>query len=184
VNGDFDLVSAQQTALETVMMKHGFIRPSGPGIPRGAGFIDLKLGFEVVGSRLLDGYADTSLLQMIEMKRTAHGVISVEDLIADRMGQYASGAARECWDRPKRYSPFLKALISIIWNSDSRRNGATWRSRPRRRRVRPSASPRLARIAERRLVIVGAVDVPTMRQAAHAIQQALLDEIAKAGGQW
>jgi hypothetical protein len=52
------------------------------------------LGFEVVGSRLLDGYADTSLLQMIEVE--AHGtvaVISVEDLIADRMGQYASGAA-------------------------------------------------------------------------------------------
>jgi hypothetical protein len=39
--------------------------------PRGAGFIDLKLGFEVVGSRLLDGYADTSLLQMIEVE--AHG---------------------------------------------------------------------------------------------------------------
>lgn len=101
--GDFDLVSTQQTALETIMMKHGFIRPSGPGVAtRGWIHPDLKLGFEVVGSRLLDGYADTSLLQMIEVE--AHGtvaVISVEDLIADRMGQYASGAARNMLGQAK-----------------------------------------------------------------------------------
>ncbi|NKJ40566.1 hypothetical protein [Novosphingobium sp. SG720] len=50
----------------------------------------------MVGSRLLDGHADTSLLQIIEV--AAHGtvaVISIEDLIADRMGQYASGAAHD-----------------------------------------------------------------------------------------
>jgi hypothetical protein len=40
--GDFDLVSTQQTALETIMMKHGFIRPSGPAFPRGAGFIPIS----------------------------------------------------------------------------------------------------------------------------------------------
>lgn len=77
------------------MVKHGFVRPSGPGMAtRGWIHPDLKLGFEVVGSRLLDGLADTSYLQMIEV--AAHGtvaVIAVEDLIADRMGQYASGAA-------------------------------------------------------------------------------------------
>lgn len=93
--GDFDLVSTQQPTFETIMMKHGFVRPSGPGkATRGWIDPDLKLGFEVVGSRLLDALADTSLLQMIEIQ--THGtvaVIAVEDLIADRMGQYAFGSA-------------------------------------------------------------------------------------------
>lgn len=56
----------------------------------------------MVGSRLLDGHADTSLLQMIEVE--THGtvvVISVEDLIADRMGQYASGAAKDMLGQAK-----------------------------------------------------------------------------------
>lgn len=101
--GDFDLVSTQQSALEAIMMKHGFVRPSGPGkATRGWIHPDLKLGFEVVGSRLLDGLADTSLLQMIEIQ--AHGtvaVIAVEDLIADRMGQYASGSASDMLGQAK-----------------------------------------------------------------------------------
>ncbi|MBB3360177.1 MULTISPECIES: hypothetical protein [unclassified Novosphingobium] len=95
--GDFDLVTSQQSALESVMVEHGFVRPRGAGrLTRGWIHPSLKLGFEVVGSRLLDGHADTSLLQLIEVG--AHGtvaVISIEDLIADRMGQYASGAAHD-----------------------------------------------------------------------------------------
>eukprot|EP01037_Dinobryon_pediforme_P016781 gene16781-16962_t len=163
--GDFDLVSTQQTALETIMMKHGFIRPSGPGIStRGWIHPDLKLGFEVVGSRLLDGYADTSLLQMIEVE--AHGtvaVISVEDLIADRMGQYASGAARDMLGQAKALMAFktLKTTREAI-----------------------SLATLGKRIAERRLV-VGAVDVPRNEGKRRTpSKQALLDEIAKAGGQW
>jgi hypothetical protein len=93
--GDFDLVCGRQLALEAIMMQHGFVRPSGSGmLTRGWIHPDLKLGFEVVGSRLLDGHADVGLLQVIEVD--AHGavaVIAIEDLIADRMGQYASGAA-------------------------------------------------------------------------------------------
>ncbi len=95
--GDFDLVCGRQLALEAIMQRHGFVRPHGPGVlTRGWIHPDLKLGFEVVGSRLLDGHADASLLQVIEVD--THGavaVIAVEDLIADRMGQYASGAAHE-----------------------------------------------------------------------------------------
>lgn len=101
--GDFDLVSAQQSTLETIMKKRGFIRPRGPGVStRGWIHPDLKLGFEVVGSRLLDGHADRSLLQMVDVD--AHGtvaVIAVEDLIADRMGQYASGSANEMLGQAK-----------------------------------------------------------------------------------
>jgi len=101
--GDFDLVCGRQSALEAIMVRHGFVRPNGPGVlTRGWIHPDLKLGFEVVGSRLLDGNADTSLLQIIEVD--LHGtvaVISVEDLIADRMGQYASGAAHDMLGQAK-----------------------------------------------------------------------------------
>lgn len=95
--GDFDLVATQQEVLEDVMAEYGFVRPKGAGISlRGWIHPDLKLGFEVVGSRLLDGMADYGHLQIVEVSDTgAIAVISTEDLIADRMGQYASGSADE-----------------------------------------------------------------------------------------
>ena len=101
--GDFALVCTQQSALEAVMAKHGFVRPRGPGVAtRGWIHPDLKLGFEVVGSRLLDGLADTSPLQIIEVGACGTvAVIAVEDLIADRIGQYASGAAKEMLGQAK-----------------------------------------------------------------------------------
>ncbi|QJR01870.1 hypothetical protein HH800_06430 [Sphingobium yanoikuyae] len=101
--GDFDLVSSQQMALESVMVDHGFVRPKGAGLSlRGWIHPDLKLGFEVVGSRLLDGFADQDFLQVIEIgEHGAVAVISAEDLIADRMGQYASGSADEMLGQAK-----------------------------------------------------------------------------------
>jgi len=54
------------------------------------------LGFEVVGSRLLDGLASRDLIRIVEVgNEGAIAVIAVEVLIADRMGQYASGSAHE-----------------------------------------------------------------------------------------
>lgn len=95
--GDFDLVSPRQAELEKVMQAHGFVRPGGPGVAtRGWIHRELMLGFEVVGASLLDGLADPGLVQVVEIG--PHGgiaVIAVEDLIADRMGQYASGTAVE-----------------------------------------------------------------------------------------
>ncbi len=55
---------------------------------------DLKLGFEVVADTPLDGAFDHDTLVLVENTGSgAFVVISVEDLIADRMGQYASGTA-------------------------------------------------------------------------------------------
>ena len=57
---------------------------------------DLGLGFEVVGSSLLDGRADGDRVRLIAVDSGEQfAVISVEDLIADRMGQFASGTASE-----------------------------------------------------------------------------------------
>jgi hypothetical protein len=110
--GDFDLVSSQQDVLETVMAEYGFVRPKGAGLSlRGWIHPDLKLGFEIVGSRLLDGLADDDFLRIIEIgEHGAVAVISTEDLIADRMGQYASGSADEMLDQAKALFKLSRGL--------------------------------------------------------------------------
>lgn len=95
--GDFDLSCGRQDVLEDVMRQHGFVRPSGPGkATRGWIHPELKLGFEVVSDVLLDGLADRSMVQVVELAPDGSvAVIAPEDIIADRMGQYASGSAPE-----------------------------------------------------------------------------------------
>lgn len=95
--GDFDIVTGRQDDFEAILQDHGFVRPSGAGMAtRGWIHPQLKLGFEVVSSTLLDGQADRErvmLLQIGDAGRAAF--IAIEDIIADRMGQYASGSAAE-----------------------------------------------------------------------------------------
>lgn len=57
----------------------------------------LKIGFEVVADVPMDGTVDPTHVLLVEpIGETAlFRVISVEDLIADRMGQYASGTASD-----------------------------------------------------------------------------------------
>ena len=96
--GDFDLCSPIQPELEEELQRHGFVRPSGPGrSTRGWIHPGLGVGFEVVGRSPLDRQADRDRFLLVDgfVPGTAFTVISVEDLIADRMGQFASGTARE-----------------------------------------------------------------------------------------
>ena len=100
--GDFDLCTPQQETLEEEMFAAGFVKPSGPGqLLRGWVHPELKLGFEVVASVPMDGGFDWGTLALIENFDPAGTfvVISVEDLIADRMGQYASGTASDRLDQ-------------------------------------------------------------------------------------
>lgn len=100
--GDFDIVSSREDILEQCFVKYGFHRPSGAGIStRGWIHNDLQLGFEVVGHTLLDGNAEVERLKLIEMQEGNISIISIEDLIADRMGQYASGTAHEFLEQAK-----------------------------------------------------------------------------------
>jgi hypothetical protein len=101
--GDFDVVTARRDVLEKALLQHGFEKPSGPGVLlRGWIHPDLRLGFEVVGTDLLDGHADRDTVQLIDAGKGEHfAVISVEDLIADRMGQYHSGTAPEMLEQAK-----------------------------------------------------------------------------------
>ena len=93
--GDFDVVTGRQDAFEQTLEEQGFSRSAGPGhTPLGWVHPELKLGFEVVAGSLLDGLADHKRVRLVEFDpEGAVAVISVEDMIADRMGQFASGAA-------------------------------------------------------------------------------------------
>ncbi|MFM2271207.1 MAG: hypothetical protein RL702_272 [Pseudomonadota bacterium] len=78
------------------MRRHGFRRPSGAGqLLKGWVHPELKLGFEVVAEVPMDGNVDAAHIRLVQpVGETAlFRVISVEDLIADRMGQFASGTA-------------------------------------------------------------------------------------------
>ncbi len=95
--GDFDIVTPRQQEFEKVLQEHGFVRPTGTGqLTRGWIHPDLRLGFEIVSSTLLDGQADRERVLLIDFGADGFiSVIAIEDMIADRMGQYASGSAHD-----------------------------------------------------------------------------------------
>ena len=102
--GDFDMCSPAQAALEEELQGFGFIRPSGAGKSlRGWIHPELGLGFEVVANVPMDGNVDAAHIVLVEniAQDAAFAIISVEDLIADRMGQYASGTARDRIDQAR-----------------------------------------------------------------------------------
>lgn len=94
--GDFDLCTTRQDALEEEFVLAGFIRPPGPGHSL-TGWVhpELKLGFEVVAEVPMDGNVDAAHIRLVQPLGSSDlfRIISVEDLIADRMGQYASCTA-------------------------------------------------------------------------------------------
>lgn len=96
--GDFDICTLRQDELEEELLKLGFVRPSGTGISlKGWVHPELGLGFEVVAGVPMDGNVDAARIRLVqpEDESALFRIISVEDLIADRMGQYASGSARD-----------------------------------------------------------------------------------------
>lgn len=96
MTGDIDLTTPAQPELEEEMLRAGFIRPRAPGhVALGWLHPDLGLGFEVVGSSPMGGSVPPTHLVLVEPLAGAGGIVllSIEDMIADRMGQYASGAA-------------------------------------------------------------------------------------------
>ncbi len=98
MTGDIDVTSPVQPELEEELVKLGFVRPSGPGkSTRGWVHPDVGLGFEVVGNSPMGDTPDetrTLPLRLFSEEGDLR-VLSIEDMIADRMGQYASGTARD-----------------------------------------------------------------------------------------
>lgn len=102
--GDFDITTPVQPELEEEMQRFGFVRPAGPRVAtRGWIHPELKLGFEVVADAPMDGNVDAAHVRLVRPigESALFRIISVEDLIADRMGQYASGTARDRLDQAR-----------------------------------------------------------------------------------
>ena len=111
--GDFDIVSARQEDFEAELLRHGFTKLEGLGhTPLGWVHAELRLGFEIVSSNLLDGMADRDRVLLLDLDVDGEAaVISVEDMIADRMGQYASGTAPDLRDQ-------ARALFALHGDAD------------------------------------------------------------------
>jgi hypothetical protein len=112
--GDFDICTLRQPELEEELQKLGFVRPSGAGrMLKGWIHPELKLGFEVVAEVPMDGNVDPAHLRLVqpEGETALFRVISVEDLIADRMGQYASGSVPDRLDQ-------ARALLALHPDAD------------------------------------------------------------------
>jgi hypothetical protein len=96
VSGDFDFVTGDQRAFEDALIAYGFRKEDRAGrLLRGLYHPDLLLGVEVVSGAPFDGYSDLRRVQLVEIVDTKSIAIApVEDLIADRMGQYVSTETR------------------------------------------------------------------------------------------
>lgn len=91
MSGDFDIVTPAQEVLERELLKLGFQRPGGVGVSlRGLEHREMDIAVEVVGSALMDGRADQSRIKFVEVSGAVAAFIGIEDIIADRMGQYCS----------------------------------------------------------------------------------------------
>ena len=101
--GDFDIVTPRQEEFERELALLGFTKPVGLGhTPLGWIHPELRLGFEIVSATLLNGMADRDRLLLIDLGQDGEAaVIAVEDMIADRMGQYASGTAPEMLEQAR-----------------------------------------------------------------------------------
>ena len=102
--GDFDIVTARQEEFEQEVQRLGFTKPGAPGhTPLGWLHPELMLGFEVVSSLLLDGAADRDRVVLVDLGADGRAaIILIENMIADRMGQFASGAAPAMLDQAKK----------------------------------------------------------------------------------
>jgi len=102
--GDFDIVTGRQEEFEEELRRHGFIKPIGLG-HKSLGWVHptLRLGFEIVSATLLDGRADRDRVVLIDLGDDGEAaIVSIEDMIADRMGQYASRTAPEMLEQARR----------------------------------------------------------------------------------
>jgi hypothetical protein len=104
MTGDIDVTSPVQPEFEEELQKLGFVRPSGVGKAlRGWIHPELGFGLEVVASSPMGGDADAARFQLVRPigQQDIFRLISVEDLIADRVAQFSSGTAREMLDQAR-----------------------------------------------------------------------------------
>ncbi|MBF0333382.1 MAG: hypothetical protein HQL40_07005 [Alphaproteobacteria bacterium] len=91
VSGDFDILTGADEYLLRALEADGFRRPTGPGVlTRGLVHDDLEIGIELVSGAYFGGNADRTRIVIVEVGGGKVAFPPVEDIIADRIGQYAS----------------------------------------------------------------------------------------------
>jgi hypothetical protein len=95
VSGDFDFVTEEMRAFGEVLAAHGFKREDRPGrLLIGWYHPELTMGVQVVSGDLFDGNSDRRRIRLVDIiDGKAVAIASIEDLIADRLGQHASTEA-------------------------------------------------------------------------------------------
>ena len=110
LSGDFDIVA--DIDFERFLLAEGFQRDEGPGqFLGGYHHPDVpRLGFEFVSGSLFDGRSDADKLLVVAVSKDAEVVFpAVEDLIADRLGQYAASRNRSEAMRSQAHLMFVLA---------------------------------------------------------------------------
>ena len=96
LSGDFDLVA--DLGFEAAMLAEGFRKEDRPGwLLREYYHPDLpRYGFELVSGPLFDGKTDGNRLLPVHLKGGSEVLFApIEDLIADRLGQYAASDEKD-----------------------------------------------------------------------------------------
>jgi hypothetical protein len=106
-SGDFDLVAVREDIIGEALLEVGFRCEDRRGV-RLAGFYhpELLIGVEFVSGPLFEGRTDQKRLQLVEVEDGGDARVIFpppEDLIADRLGQYASDPTcrEDMWEQAR-----------------------------------------------------------------------------------
>jgi hypothetical protein len=98
MSGDLDLYAPSDAALETALLHAGFVSEERRGRLAG-GFYHPEFpeyGVEAISGQLFDGRADRNrLIRVLFQDHRGIVIPSFEDMIADRLGQYAASNLRD-----------------------------------------------------------------------------------------
>lgn len=98
MSGDFDVVASNDQAFADALHEAGFVDEGGIGHGLGGYFHPdfPRYGVEQVAGPLFDGRSDrTRLIKLVVRDGAAIVLPSIEDLIADRLGQHAVASASD-----------------------------------------------------------------------------------------
>lgn len=111
-SGDVDLAEGDEAIIAEALVEVGFSREDRWGrLLRGFYFVneDFEMGVEFVSRPLFEGRTDRNRLELVSVSGEGHEVLRfppVEDMIADRLGQYAA--------HPRDHADMLEQA-RILW---------------------------------------------------------------------
>ena len=115
-SADFDLIVAAEERFHEILLQHGFCPEDRAGKLR-VGYYHPdyhSFGWQLVTGPMFDGRADRIRVAQFQINAGSAVVLpAIEDLIADRLGQYAGGNAAGC------ITPDTRHGFSSRWRTGS-----------------------------------------------------------------